>query len=203
MADSSDEEHRAPRRAPTSESESDDDILDQPVIGKRITRKPQQFVAGAASGRTVTAKYSPGGTKMTDLTDLKREKQQRERELNKKQRELEAEFGKEEQLTTSDWIAEQRQLVDGWSDEEGSDDELPCAFAHWDGKRTKHRILKKVSVARRPFSHISEAETSSQVACGLSCRHTFRRSIERWRRVMRLHATFGRRTNVAWRRSCG
>ena len=149
MADSSDEE----RRAPSSESESDDDILDRPVIGKRIARKPQQFVPGATSGRTVTAKFSPGGTKMTELTELLREKQRRERVLSRNQRELEAEFGKEEQLTTSDWMAEQRQLVDGWSDEEGSDDELPCAFANWDGESAKHPHSEKVSVARRPSSH--------------------------------------------------
>lgn len=29
-------------------------------------------------------------------------------------------------------MAEHRQLVDGWSDDEGSDDETPCAFARWE-----------------------------------------------------------------------
>lgn len=33
---------------------------------------------------------------------------------------------------TDTTMAKHRQLVDGWSDDEDSDDEMPCAFARWD-----------------------------------------------------------------------
>ena len=81
MSDSSDEE----RRVSSSDSSSDDEILSAPTIGNRIKRErkaTERFEAGPATGRAAgagEAKYSPGGTKQTNLNDLLREKQRKDR----------------------------------------------------------------------------------------------------------------------------
>jgi hypothetical protein len=143
MSDSSDEE----RRVSSSDSSSDDEILSAPTIGNRIKRErkaTERFEAGPATGRAAgagEAKYSPGGTKQTNLNDLLREKQRKDR----RKRDLAAGYdeagageakyspGGTKQTNLNDLLmVEHRQLVDGWSDDEDGDDEMPCAFARWE-----------------------------------------------------------------------
>lgn len=140
MDDSSDDERHA--HAALSSSSSDDDDAEHLLgVGRRIVRKTEHYVAGpasssAAGGGDGGAKSSPGGTKQTGLDELLREKKLRDRRASRKQLEMDAEFGEQgvddEQLTDTALMAEHRQLVDGWSDDDGSDDEMPCAFARWE-----------------------------------------------------------------------
>ena len=133
MSSSDEERHHAL-------SDSSDDSDDDGLLGKRIVRKPVAYVAGAASARggggLARLQSSPGGTKQTGLDELLREKMRKDRMVSKKQLEMDAEFGErgadDEDVSDTALMAEHRQLVDGWSDDEDEDDEMPCAFARWE-----------------------------------------------------------------------
>ena len=137
--DSSDEEHAHQALSDSSDDSGDEGILG---VGRRIVKKPVAFVAGPASGAAAGAnaarlQSSPGGTKQTGLDELLREKMRTDRLTTKKQLAMDEEFGErgagdEHDVSDTALMAEHRQLVDGWSDDEDEDDAMPCAFARWE-----------------------------------------------------------------------
>ncbi len=169
MTDSSDEERRKARAMIDSDSESDEELFNAPTIGNRIKRErkaTERFEAGPATGRitgAVEAKYSPGGTKQADLNDLLREEKRKKQRANQRQRELTEEFGPDngegQHPSGTDLMAEHRQLVDGWSDDEDEVDEMPCAFARWDD-RAWSELPHYVPPIDRKVAHIDAAARS-------------------------------------------